>query len=217
MERHQTEVHLASVEALRGQSSFSPDCIDALSSAATLVVASLMSGGTLYVTGNGGSMADALHIAGELTKSFEKSRPLPDELKDRLAAIDGGHALAENLEAGLRVQVIGADPVLATAVDNDIAERYLGFAQHLVAMGRPGDVLLAISTSGRSKNVTNAARVARALEMSIVVLTGGGPTTDLMRLGDIVLRVEALATAEIQSQHVVLYHALCRAVEDSLF
>ena len=217
MDTDQIKIGLAAIEALRGLPNIAPDCIDALSNAASLVVTSLKSGGTLFVTGNGGSMADALHIAGELTKSFEKSRPLPDELRHRLRAMEGGQAVAENLQAGLRVQVIGADPVLATAVDNDLEERYLGFAQHLVAMGRSGDVLLAISTSGRSKNVTNAAMVARALEMSTVVLTGGGPTTELMRHSDVVVRAGTQATAEIQNQHVVLYHALCRTIEDSLF
>ena len=217
MDTDQIEANLPAVEALRGRPDFPADCIDSLSSAVRVIVASLASGGTLYVTGNGGSMADALHIAGELTKSFEKTRPLPISLKDRLTELDGGHVLAENLQAGLRVQVVGADPVLATAVDNDIQERHLGFAQHLVAMGRPGDVLLTISTSGRSRYVTNAALVARALDMSIVVLTGGGEMTDLTRLGNVVVRTTARATAEVQSQHVVLYHALCRAVEDSFF
>jgi phosphoheptose isomerase len=162
-------------------------------------------------------MADALHIAGELTKSFEKPRPLPTPLKEKLRSIQGGEDLADHLQVGLRVHVIGADPVLATAVDNDIALRHMGFAQHLMALGRPGDVLLAISTSARSANVTNAARVACAIGMSVIVLTGTGPTTDLIRLGDIVVRSPAETTAEVQSHHVVIYHALCRAIEDSFF
>lgn len=187
-----------------------------LARATETIVTALDDGGTLFLAGNGGSFADCLHIAGELKKSFERPRPLPEGLARTLERLPGGGDLARNLQGGLKAIVLGVDPVLATAVDNDIDLRHSQFAQELVALGRPGDVLLAISTSGRARNVTNAALVASALGMPVVVLTGDadGP---LVELASVVVRAPATGTAAVQSWHSQIYHALCRAIEDTLF
>lgn len=192
-------------------------CLADLAEAAARILATLGAAGTLFVCGNGGSMADSLHIAGELKKSFERPRPLPDPVRARLAAQPDGAELALHLEAGLRVLALGSDPVLASAADNDLGARHAGFAQELVALGRPGDALLVVTTSGRSANVTNAALVARALDMAVVVLTGAGPPTALTDLAQVVVRAPATATAEVQGWHRPLYHALCRVLEDTAF
>ena len=102
-------------------------------------------------------------------------------------------------------------------MDNDLGTRHLGLAQELVALGRPGDALLALSTSGRSANVTNAARLARALGVVVVVLTGDVEGTPLVEGADVVVRVPARATAEVQSYHSLVYHALCRVLERTFF
>src|ERR1700681_4392930 len=99
--------------------------------AANLAVACLRAGGTVFLAGNGGSFADALHIAGELAKNFERDRPLPDELRARLTETSGSTELADCLQQGLRVVVLGTNPVLTSAVDNDLHLRHLGFAQEL--------------------------------------------------------------------------------------
>jgi D-sedoheptulose 7-phosphate isomerase len=191
--------------------------LDPLARAAECLVACLANGGTVFLAGNGGSMADALHIAGELKKSFERSRPLPVTLRERLVEFGGDHELAEHLEAGLRVLVLGADAVLASAVGNDIGLAHAVFAQELVALGRPGDVLVVLSTSGRSRNVVNASIVARALDMAVAVITGSDPSDTLCALATVVVRTPATATAEVQGWHGFVYHALCRVLEDTFF
>ncbi len=216
MDRPEIPVDISAIEALARDFPELGDAVPALIAAAASVVASLDAGGTLFLTGNGGSLADCLHIAGELKKSFEKPRPLAPALVEALTSLPAGQELAENLQAGLRAIVLGADPVLATAVDNDIDLRHIQFAQELVALGRSGDVLMAISTSGNAKNVRNCALVAAALGMVVVVLTGEADSP-LSEMGDVVIRAPARATAQVQSWHSQLYHAFCRAVEDTLF
>jgi D-sedoheptulose 7-phosphate isomerase len=207
------------LDALRRADPSLAPVVDSLEAASRSIVTVLASGGTVFLAGNGGSMADALHIAGELKKSFERPRPLPDALAARLVAsgFEGGTELAAGLEAGLRVTVLGADPVLATAVDNDLAPRHLVFAQELVALGRPGDALVVLTTSGRSPNVIRAAELARCLDMTVVALTGADPSASLVAVADHVVRAPASGTADVQGWHSRLYHSLCRVVEDSFF
>ena len=173
-------------------------------------------GGTLFLCGNGGSMADALHISGELAKSYVRRRPLPERLLARLAAQPDGELLARNLEPGLRAVVLGANPSLASAVANDAPDRDVNLAQELVALARPGDVLLGISTSGNARNVAYAAQVARALGMTVIALTGedGGR---LAGLADVTVRVPARRTDRVQELHVQCYHALCEMLEIEFF
>lgn len=173
-------------------------------------------GGMLFLCGNGGSLADALHISGELCKSYAHPRPLPEVHRARLARERNGEVLAANLERGLRVVVLGLNTALATAVNNDFAARDLGFAQELYALARPGDVLLAISTSGKAVNVGNAVSVARALDLTTIGLTGptGGP---LAAQVDVAIRAPGARTDRIQEAHILLYHALCEMLEVDLF
>jgi len=173
-------------------------------------------GGTLFLCGNGGSMADALHISGELLKSYVRRRPLPERLRERLAAQPDGELLARNLEPGLRAVVLGANPSLASAVANDAPDRDVNLAQELLALARPGDVLLGISTSGNARNVIYAAQTARALGLTVIALTGedGGR---LAGLADVAIRVPARRTDRVQELHVQCYHALCEMLEIEFF
>ncbi len=188
----------------------------AIADATSRIVCSQQSGGTLFVGGNGGSFADALHIAGELAKSFERDRPLDEALRAKLAQLSGGNDLGDQLQRGVRVVALGANPALTSAIDNDVAMRHLGLAQELCALGRPGDVLLAISTSGRSRNILNACHVARALDIDVVALTGAGPNA-LSELSNVAIHAAGAGTAEIQTAYVAAYHQLCREVEEGLF
>ena len=172
--------------------------------------------GTLFVCGNGGSMADALHIAGELDKSFRLPRRVPEAMRQRLARLPGGEELAAHLQQGLRTVVLGANQALASAVENDSPLRHMAFAQELYALARPGDALLAISTSGKAQNVLNAATVAKALGLTVIALTGERDSP-LASLADVAIRAPATDTAEVQGWHVGLYHALCTMLEADAF
>ena len=180
------------------------------------IAQSLSCGGTLFLCGNGGSLADALHISGELLKRYAHPRPLPTGHCERLARERNGEVLAANLERGLRAVVLGVNAALASAVNNDFAGRDLAYAQELYALARPGDVLLGISTSGRAANVGNAVSVARALGLTTIGLTGiaGGPLAEQV---DVAVRAPAERTDRIQELHVLLYHALCEMLEVDLF
>jgi D-sedoheptulose 7-phosphate isomerase len=187
----------------------------ALARAAHLTVACLRADGTLFIAGNGGSFADALHVAGELAKNFERDRPLPQDLRARLIESSGNSELAETLQYGLRVVVLGANPVLTSAVDNDLALRHLGLAQELCALARPNDTLLLISTSGRSQNLINAAHVAHALTMHVIALTGLNPNP-LAELAEVAVHIPGDTTAEIQTNYVAYYHRFCQLIEDAV-
>ena len=189
---------------------------EAIARAADLIATSQRHDGLLVVAGNGGSFADALHIGGELAKDFERARPLPEPLRQRIAAVSGREDLGACLQQGLRVVVLGANGALSSAIDNDFAVRHAGLAQELCSLGRTGDTLLAISTSGASANILNAGYVARALEMHVVALTGAAPNR-LADLADVAISAGGTTTAEVQAQHVVAYHELCRLVERNLF
>jgi len=184
--------------------------------AADLIAASQRRDGLLLLAGNGGSFADALHIGGELAKDFERARPLPEPLRTRLAEVSGAEELGACLQRGLRVVVLGANGALSSAIDNDFTFRHAGLAQELCSLARADDVLLAISTSGRSPNVLNACYVARALDVRVIALTGLGPNP-LGDVADVSIRASGATTAEIQAHHVACYHQLCRLVEHDLF
>lgn len=173
--------------------------------------------GKLLIAGNGGSAADAEHIAGELMKRFKTPRPVPEEFARKLKQIDPeiGGSLTENLECSLMAIPLVAHEALTTAYINDVDG--LGvFAQQLFGFGRPGDVFLGISTSGNSKNVISATVVARALGIKVIGLTGanGG---ELARSADVAIRVPETETYMIQELHLPVYHCLCLMLEDRFF
>lgn len=173
-------------------------------------------GGTLFTCGNGGSNADALHIVGELNKSFERLRPLSADLKARFAGLPFGEELAEHLEAGLSSHALGFNGALKTAVENDNPIRDIAFAQELNALVRPGDVLLAISTSGNANNCLMAMSVAKAHGALAVSLTGpkGGKMAEF---GDIAIKAPGDSTKVIQEAHIALWHTMCLLIEVHYF
>ncbi|MFP4502837.1 MAG: SIS domain-containing protein [Candidatus Hydrogenedentota bacterium] len=173
-------------------------------------------GGTLYTCGNGGSSADAMHIVGELCKSFERMRPLPPALSDALQELPFGQELAQHLEAGLRAYTLGLNSALKTAIENDSPMRDIAFAQELNTLVRPGDALIAISTSGNADNCLMAMSVARAHLATAVALTGpgGGRMGDF---ADIAIKAPGDSTKIIQEAHTVLWHTLCLLIEAHYF
>lgn len=174
-------------------------------------------GGKLLIAGNGGSAADAEHIAGELMKRFQKPRPVSKEFAEKLIQIDPqrGVSLSKNLECSLMAIPLVAHEALTTAYINDVDG--LGvFAQQLFGYGKFGDVFLAISTSGNSQNVLNAVVVAKALGMKVIGLTGkdGG---ELAQLADVAVKAPETETYKIQELHLPIYHWWCMVLEEYFF
>ncbi|MFH0940096.1 MAG: SIS domain-containing protein [Planctomycetota bacterium] len=170
----------------------------------------------LYICGNGGSFADSLHIVSELMKSFEKRRALTAADKQRLNGQFGQETLIRYLERGLPAVALGANPALTTALLNDIDEKEILFAQELFVLGRPGDVLLGISTSGNARDVLLAMSVARAGGLRTAALTGRGGGL-LKKSVEMAVIVPGRATREIQQAHQIVYHMLCLMLEKYFF
>ena len=174
-------------------------------------------GGKLLIAGNGGSCADAEHIVGELMKGFVKRREVSDSFAECLRNADEvrGAELAKKLQGGLPAIALTGHAGLSTAYLNDV-DGDLIFAQQTYGYGRPGDVLIGISTSGNAKNVMYAMTVAKALGMKTIGLTGkdGGA---LKREADVSVVVPETETFKIQELHLPVYHALCLMLEDKFF
>ncbi len=167
-------------------------------------------GGKLLLCGNGGSAADCGHIAGEFLKSFLLPRSLPEELLDKLS-----FPQRDQLQMGLPAIDLCSHGPAMTAILNDQGGELI-FAQQVMAFGRPGDMLLGISTSGNAKNVSFAMETAKALGLTTIALTGktGGRMASLC---DILLNVEETETYLVQQMHLHVYHQLCIAVEKAMF
>ena len=174
-------------------------------------------GGKLLIAGNGGSCADAEHIVGELMKGFVKRREVSDSFAECLRSADEvrGAELAKKLQGGLPAIALTGHAGLSTAYLNDV-DGDLIFAQQTYGYGRPGDVLIGISTSGNAKNVMYAMTVAKALGMKTIGLTGkdGGA---LKREADVSVVVPETETFKIQELHLPVYHALCLMLEERFF
>ncbi|MBR2216455.1 MAG: SIS domain-containing protein [Selenomonadaceae bacterium] len=193
------------------------ECQAEITAATDIICDGYRRGGKLIICGNGGSAADAEHIVGELMKGFLLPRPISEEMRERLREVCPKEAayISDNLQGALPALSLVNQVALNTAFANDQAPD-LAFAQQILGMGRPEDVLLAISTSGNSTNVIYALQVARAKKMATVGLTGkkGGK---LKELTDICLCVPEDATYRIQELHLPVYHTLCIAVENEFF
>lgn len=179
--------------------------------ALNLLLEGYQNGNKLLVCGNGGSAADSEHIVGELMKGFRLKRPLPETLRKEIEFQSTGENLADHLEEPLPAISLTAHTALSTAFNNDVSAETV-FAQQVLGYGKEGDILLGISTSGNSSNVVNAVKVAKALRMKTIGLTGvqGGR---LKELCDITIMVPEEETYRVQELHLPVYHALCAAVE----
>jgi D-sedoheptulose 7-phosphate isomerase len=192
-------------------------CESDLVAAFDLLTRAFHNGNKLLICGNGGSAADSEHIVAELMKGFLRRRPIgaADAAKLEAAAGAAGKTIASRLQGTLAAISLPSQMSLLTATAND-GDFELTFAQQVYGLGRVGDVLLAISTSGRSPNVCNAAIVAKAFGLKSIALTGqsGG---DLALLTDIAIKVPSDNVAEIQELHLPLYHWLSTELEATFF
>jgi D-sedoheptulose 7-phosphate isomerase len=167
-----------------------PDLADAVSSAVEMIYSSLAAGGQLLIGGNGGSAADAQHLAAELTGRFLRERQ------------------------PFRALALHVNTSSLTAIGNDYGFEFV-FARELSAHARPGDVFLAITTSGNSLNILRAIEAARKSKVTVIGLTGesGG----MMRSAcDLCLCIPSKSTARIQEMHITIGHAICELLEERL-
>ena len=157
------------------------------------MVSTIMDNGKILSCGNGGSAGDAQHFSSELLNRFERDRP------------------------GLPAFALTTDSSTITSIANDYQFADI-FAKQIRALGRPGDILLAFTTSGQSHNIVNAIDAAHEQEMTVILINGkdgGRAATSLDRL-DIEVRVPSNSTARIQEVHLVVVHCLCDLIDNSL-
>lgn len=182
-----------------------------------LIKDSYENNGKLLIAGNGGSASDAEHIAGELMKTFNKNRKLPDDFINDLNKIDSEISafLITRMQPGLPVIALSGHASLNTACINDI-DGHITFSQQVYAYGNKNDVFMGISTSGNSKNILYAACVAKAKGLKIIGLTGknGGL---LKNYCDVCIKVPETETYKIQELHLPVYHVICMMLEDYFF
>ncbi len=173
-------------------------------------------GAFVYCCGNGGSAADSEHITGELMKGFILKRPLSAEEKTRFQGIENGEEIASKLQKGIRCISLVSQSGVISAFANDV-DPSLVFAQQVYAYAKSEhDVLIALSTSGGSLNVVNAVKAAKAAGIKTLSITGERESK-LSAYSDVTIKLPTTVTYEIQELTLPVYHALCAAVEASLF
>ncbi len=167
---------------------------DTIARAAQLIVNTLLNGGKILTCGNGGSASDAQHFSSELLNRYERERP------------------------SLPCISLTTDTSTITSIANDYSFSQI-FAKQIKGLGQPGDILFAFSTSGNSKNITEAIRTALSKDMLIITCTGkdGGEIAGLISENDVEIRVPSNSTARIQEVHLVIIHSLCDAIDSQLF
>lgn len=168
--------------------------LNIIAEASEEIVQALLEGHKILSCGNGGSACDALHFSSEMLNRFKQERP------------------------GLPAIALSADIPTLTAIANDYHFSDI-YAKQVRALGQPGDVLLAISTSGNSANIVNAIKAAHDKQMSVVALTGcdGGKIVEFLQEKDIEIRVPSYETARIQETHLLIIHCLCDIIDYRLF
>jgi DnaA initiator-associating protein len=162
--------------------------------AANMMVRALINGNKILSCGNGGSAGDAQHFSSELLNRYERDRP------------------------SLPAMALTTDSSTITSIANDYSYDEI-FSKQIKALGQPGDILLAISTSGNSRNVINAMEAALGRDMTIVALTGkdGGEMAGFLSENDVEIRVPSSRTARIQEVHLLVIHNLCESIDNALF
>lgn len=180
-------------ESIRAKQEAEKVLVEPTVQAAELMLQCLMNDGKILACGNGGSAADAQHFAAEMTGRFEKERM-------ELAAV-----------------ALTTDTSALTAIGNDYGFDHV-FSKQVRALGRAGDVLVGISTSGNSTNVIEAIKAAHERDMHVIAMTGrdGGKIAAMLKDTDVLLNVPYPRTARIQENHILLIHAMCDCIDSVL-
>lgn len=180
-------------ESIRAKQEAEKVLVEPTVQAAGLMLQCLMNDGKILACGNGGSAADAQHFSAEMTGRFEKERM-------ELAAV-----------------ALTTDTSALTAIGNDYGFDHV-FSKQVRALGRAGDVLVGISTSGNSSNVIEAIKAAHERDMHVIAMTGrdGGKIAAMLKDTDVLLNVPYPRTARIQENHILLIHAMCDCIDSVL-
>lgn len=183
----------------------------------SMMLEAYRSGGKILLCGNGGSCADCDHIVGELMKSFMYERK-PDcntveKLKTQFGSVT--EKVASCLQVGIPAISLPSQSAVLTAYLNDVAPEYV-YAQLVYGYAKENDMLLCLSTSGNSKNVVNAAKVAKAFGIKTASITGANESK-LSELCDVCVRVPETETYKVQELTLPVYHHLCASIEKTLF
>lgn len=192
-------------------------CKDSMAAAVEMIKECYNSKGKLLLCGNGGSCADCEHIMGELMKGFLKKRPITvmqrEEMKRNYNGID--ESALDKLQQGLPAIALTAFCGLNSAFCNDV-DPALIYAQAFMGLRAENDILIAISTSGNSANVVEAAKIAKAMGNRVIALTGieGGR---LKAIADITITAPEKETFKVQELHLPIYHYICAAIEEYYF
>lgn len=190
-------------------------CVEEIQTACQILTEAIQKGGKILLAGNGGSCADCDHISGELLKGFLSKRPLTEADRQSFAAYENGAALAEQLQYGIPALPLPAFSALSTAFGNDVEPDAI-YAQLVMALGKPEDVFLGLSTSGNAKNVCQAAITAKARGLKVIGLTGIGGGK-LASLCDCCIKVPEKETFKVQELHLPVYHCICAVLEAEFF
>ena len=179
------------------------------------IISCYKNGGKVLLCGNGGSAADCTHIVGELMKGFLKRRPTDQKALEILKSKGADDELIAKLQCALPAINLCESSALITAYCNDVDPEYI-FAQQVYGLGKKGYVLIGLSTSGNAKNVNHAAKIAKALDMTVIGMTGkmGGK---LSQNADICIKAPHTETYRIQEYHLPIYHFICALIEDAFF
>lgn len=174
-------------------------------------------GGKMLFCGNGGSAADAEHIVGELMKGFLLKRPPIESHKEAFAAAfpEDADYIISHLQRGIPAISLVSQSAVQSAFNNDVAADMV-YAQQVYGYGKPGDLVFGITTSGNSKNVVYAMKVAKAMGLTTIGLTGAKESA-LSAICDVTIRVPQTETYMVQELHLPVYHWLCAALEDTIF
>jgi len=187
-------IKLNFTESIQTKINAADSIINMIAEASEEMVQALLEGFKILTCGNGGSACDALHFSSEMLNRFKQERP------------------------GLPAIALTADMATLTSIANDFHFSDV-FAKQIRALGQPGDLLLAISTSGNSPNIISAIKAAHDKNMGVIALTGhdGGKIVDYLQEKDIEIRVPAYETARIQETHLLIIHCMCDIIDFRLF
>lgn len=182
-------------------------CTEDIERAAELMINTYKNGGKVLVCGNGGSAADSEHIVGELMKGFMKKRPvddarIPEDMRD-------------GLQGSLPAISLPSQCAILSAFINDVVPEMM-YAQLVYGYARECDLVIGLSTSGNSKNVVNALRVAKSVGAKTLALTGEKESL-LSKMCDVTIRVPETETYKVQEMHLPVYHYLCAKTEEYFF
>ena len=193
------------------------ECKDEIENMVLMMLDTYKKGGKILLCGNGGSCADCDHIVGELMKSFMYERKPSEEFVSKLRGVFGEDTekVASSLQTGIPAISLPSQTAVLSAYLNDVEPEYV-YAQLTYGYAKENDMLIGLSTSGNSKNVVNAVKVAKALGVKTASITGNNESK-LSLLCDVCVRVPETETYKVQELTLPVYHHLCASIEKILF